>query len=120
MGTLWFSRARVSASLTSSSLGGCTDLPPDESSPDEELLDSLELELSLDDELFELSLPSVSAELSLWPSLSSSGLLLSSSLGVVSLHREVLVLRFHEELSLEEESESDLFSSSSNMAWALS
>jgi hypothetical protein len=129
MGTLWSSRARVSALLTSSSLGGCTDLSPEELSLDE-LLES-ELELSSEDELFEseLSLLSVSAELSLWPSLSSSGLSLASSLeelspaGAGSVSSPAgggsLPSTDAEELelsSLEEESESDLFSSSSNMA----
>jgi hypothetical protein len=120
-------------------------LSPEELSLDE-LLES-ELELSSDEELFEseleLSLFSVSAELSLWPSLSSSGLLLSSSLGELSpagagsvsspagggslpsaeadefssLGVGSLSLLDELELSsVEEESESDLFSSSSNMA----
>lgn len=65
---------------TSSLLGGCTDRPPEEPSLEsEELLESDELELSLEDddlELRELELlelePSVSAELSLWPSTSSN------------------------------------------------
>jgi hypothetical protein len=128
----------VSALLTSSSLGGCTDLSPEELSLDDELLES-ELELSSEDELelfeseLELSLLSVSAELSLWPSLSSSGLALVSSLeelspagaGSVSSpagggsapSTEADELSLLEELSsLEEESESDLFSSSSNMS----
>jgi hypothetical protein len=56
-------------------LGGSTDCSPEELSLDSELLESEELELSLDeDELSLLELePSVSAELSLCPSTSSSG-----------------------------------------------
>lgn len=70
---------------TSSALGGCTDFSPEELSLEsEELLESDELELSLDDEDLESSEASRSAELSLWPSLSSSGLSLSSSLSELS------------------------------------
>jgi hypothetical protein len=138
----------VRALETSSSLGGCTDFSPEELSS-EELLESDELELSLESDELELldSELSVSAELSLCPSLSSSGLSLSSSLdelspagagsvsspagggslpsmdseelsplgaGSLSLLESELELSSLEE-SLEE-SESDLFSSSSNMA----
>jgi hypothetical protein len=126
---------------TSSALGGRTDFSPEELSLEsEELLESDELELSLEDEELESSEASRSAELSLWPSLSSSGLSFSSSsldelspagagsvsspagggslpsmdsepspLGAGSL--SLLELS----LELEDESDSDWFSSSSNM-----
>jgi len=118
---------------TSSALGGCTDFPPDELSSEEELDESDELELPL--ELSELELleldsePSVSAELSLWPSTSSSGWLGASSLeesspsgagsvsspagggSLPSMEEDELSLEselsVELELSLEEESESD-------------
>jgi hypothetical protein len=70
----------VRALLTSSSLGGCTDLSPEELSLEDELLES-ELEALESDA--GVSLLSVSAELSLWPSLSSRGLSLANMRGAL-------------------------------------